>query len=60
MFLSAIAHIVGWPPKVIPCMNVLVPSTNGSITLSVATTAPIDAYAEESPFAQVRMSGRMS
>ena len=33
---------------------------NGSITRSVAITAPIAAYAEESPFAQQTMSGRMS
>ena len=33
---------------------------NGSITLSVAITAPIAAYDDESPFAQQTMSGRMS
>ena len=33
---------------------------NGSITLSVAITAPIAAYDDESPLAHVTMSGRMS
>ena len=36
------------------------PSRNGSMTASRAITAPIDAYAEDRPFAQVTMSGRMS
>ena len=60
MFLSAIAHIVGCPPNVIPCVKIEVDSRNGSITRSVAITAPIAAYEEERPFAQVTMSGRMS
>ena len=30
------------------------------MTASRAITAPIDAYAEDRPFAQVTMSGRMS
>ncbi len=60
MFFSAIAAATGWPPNVIPCVNVAVPSRNGSITRSVASTAPIDAYADESPFAHVSRSGRMS
>ena len=60
MFLSAIAHITGWPPNVMPCENIDVSARNGSITRSVATTAPIAAYDEESPFAHVTMSGRMS
>ena len=59
-FLSAIAAVTGWPPKVIPCAYIAAPSRNGSITRSVAITAPIEAYAEESPFAQVTRSGRMS
>ena len=60
MFLSAIAHITGCPPNVIPCDHIAVDSRNGSITRSVAITAPIDAYDEESPLADVTMSGRMS
>ena len=60
MFLSAIAACTGWPPKVIPCVYMLVPSRNGSMTASRAITAPIDAYAEDRPFADVTMSGRMS
>ena len=43
MFLSAIADMTGWPPKVIPCENIALSSRNGSITLSVASTAPIAA-----------------
>ena len=43
MFFSAIAHITGWPPKVMPCENIEVSERNGSITPSVATTAPIAA-----------------
>ena len=53
MFLSAIAHCTGWPPNVIPCVYVASPSRNGSITRSAAITAPIDAYADERPFADV-------
>jgi hypothetical protein len=60
MFLSAIAHITGCPPKVMPCEYIEVSSRNGSITRSVAITAPIAACEEESPFAEVTMSGRMS
>ena len=60
MFLSAIAHMTGWPPNVIPWENIDVAPRNGSMTLSVATTPPIAAYDEESPFAVVTMSGRMS
>ena len=60
MFLRAIAHITGWPPKVIPCVYIEWPSKNGSITLSVTITAPIAAWADESPLADVMMSGRMS
>ena len=51
MFFSAIALITGWPPNVIPCEYIDVSARNGSITRSVATTAPIAAYDEESPFA---------
>ena len=43
MFLSAIADITGWPPKVMPWVYMLVSSRNGSITRSVAITAPIAA-----------------
>ncbi len=43
MFLSAIAAWTGWPPKVIPCVYIAVPSRNGSITRSVAIRAPIAA-----------------
>ena len=43
MFFSAIAHVVGWPPKVIPWEYIDVDSRNGSITRSVAITAPIAA-----------------
>ncbi len=60
MFFSAIALITGWPPNVIPWEYIDVSARNGSITRSVATTAPIAAYEEESPFAHVTMSGRMS
>ena len=60
MFFSAIAHCTGWPPNVMPCVYIDVPSRNGSATWSVAITAPIAAYAEERPFADVMMSGRMS
>ena len=60
MFLSAIAQATGWPPNVIPCVYVRVPSRNGSITASRAITAPIEAYADERPLAQVTRSGRMS
>ena len=60
MFLSAIAAMTGCPPNVIPCVNIESPVRNGSITRSVVRTAPIAAYAEERPLAQVRMSGRMS
>ena len=60
MFLSAIAHMTGCPPNVMPCENIEVSPMNASITLSVATTAPIAAYEDERPFALVTMSGRMS
>ena len=43
MFLSAIAHMTGWPPNVIPCEYIDVSSRKGSITRSVAITAPIAA-----------------
>jgi hypothetical protein len=43
MFFSAIAAITGCPPKVIPCEYMEVDSRNGSITRSVAITAPIAA-----------------
>jgi hypothetical protein len=45
---------------VIPCAYIAVFSMNGSITLSVAITAPIEAYEDDRPFAQQTMSGRMS
>ena len=60
MFFSAIAHITGWPPNVIPCEYIDASSRKGAITLSLAITAPIAAYEEERPFAQQTMSGRMS
>ena len=60
MFLSAIAHCMGWPPNVMPCVYIDESSRNGSTTRSDATTAPIDAYADERPFAHVIMSGLMS
>jgi hypothetical protein len=60
MFLSAIAACTGWPPNVIPCVYICDSSRNGSMTASVVITAPIDAYADESPLAEVTMSGRMS
>ena len=56
MFLSAIALITGWPPNVIPCEYIDVSCRNGSMTRSVATTAPIAAYEDESPLAHVMMS----
>jgi hypothetical protein len=43
-----------------PCVYIDVPCENGSNTLSVVMTAPIDAYADDSPFAEVTMSGLMS
>ena len=49
MFFSAIADMTGWPPKVIPCEYIEAPSRNGSITLSVASTAPIAAYDGREP-----------
>ncbi len=52
--------MTGCPPNVIPCENIDVAPMNGSITRSVATTPPIAAYDEDSPFAIVTMSGRMS
>ena len=60
MFLSEIAHITGWPPKVIPCENIARSPRKGSKTRSVVITAPMDAYDEDSPFAHVTRSGRMS
>ena len=60
MFLSAIAHITGCPPNVIPWENIEVSPMNGSMTRSVATTPPSAAYEEERPLAMVTMSGRMS
>jgi hypothetical protein len=60
MFLSAIADMTGCPPNVMPCENIDRSSRNGSISRSVATTAPIEAYEEERPFAQQTRSGRMS
>src|SRR5438067_1121943 len=36
MFFSAIAHITGWPPNVIPCEYIDVSARKGSITRSVA------------------------
>src|SRR3954453_11894395 len=60
MFFSAIAHMTGWPPNVIPCVNIDVPEANGSNTLSVVMTAPIGAYADDRPLAEVTMSGLMS
>ena len=61
MFLSAIAHCTGCPPNVIPCVYIDGRrARNGSMTRSEAITAPIDAYADERPFADVIMSGLMS
>jgi hypothetical protein len=60
MFLSAIAVCTGWPPNVIPCAYIAVSPRNGSITWSDAMTAPIAAYADDRPFADVIRSGRMS
>ena len=60
MFFSAIALITGWPLKVIPCDHMPVSVRNGSATRSVVITAPIEAYDEERPLAEVTMSGRMS
>ena len=54
------ADCTGWPPNVMPCEYIFVPSRNGSKTLSVAITAPIAAYADDSPFAHVMRSGLMS
>ena len=59
MFFIATAHAVGWPPNVIPC-EYMPASRNGSITRSVAMTAPIGTYADDSPLAHVTRSGRMS
>ena len=57
MFLRAIAACTGWPPKVIPCEYICPLPRNGSITRSLATIAPIEAYAEDSPLADVIRSG---
>ena len=54
----AIAADTGWPPNVIPCENISLPSRKGSASRSEAITAPIAAYAEVRPFAVVMMSGR--
>ncbi len=56
-FASAIAAETGWPPNVMPCVNVCLPAMNGSATRSEVITAPIAAYDEVSPFAVVMMSG---
>ena len=45
---------------VLNCVYILVSCKNGSITRSLATTAPIAAYEEDSPFAISIRSGRMS
>ena len=60
MFLSATAACTGWPPKVMPCVYMDPGFVNGSITRSVAITAPMAAYADDSPLADVIRSGRMS
>jgi xanthine dehydrogenase molybdenum-binding subunit len=54
--IATAAHI-GCPPHVKPCANELVPSRNGSMSLSDASTAPIGAYELVSPLAVVMMSG---
>ena len=43
MFLSATAACTGWPPKVMPCMYIASGFLNGSITRSLAISAPIAA-----------------
>ena len=43
MFLSATAACTGWPPKVMPCVYISPGFENGSITRSLAITAPIAA-----------------
>ena len=57
MFLSAIAACTGWPPNVIPCVYMRPPERNGSITRSLATSAPMAAYADDMPLAHVIRSG---
>ena len=57
MFFSAIAACTGWPPKVIPCVYMRPPERNGSITRSLAISAPIEAYADDRPLAEVIRSG---
>src|SRR3954452_16974849 len=60
MFFSAIAHMTGWPPNVIPCVYIDVTDANGSNPLSGVIPPPSDAYADDRPFAEVTMSGLMS
>ena len=60
MFFSAIAACTGWPPKVIPCVNDRRALEERLHHVVGRDTAPIDAYADDSPFAQVIRSGRMS
>src|SRR5437588_470915 len=40
-FAIAMAAATGWPPNVIPCANIAVPSMNGSAILSCAITASL-------------------
>ena len=58
MFARAIAQLIGWPPKVKPCMKGGPPSLKGSATRFEAITAPIAAYAPARPLAVVMRSGR--
>ena len=53
----ATADDTGCPPKVNPCANVVVPLANGSNSRSDAIIAPIGAYPDVIPLAQVIMSG---
>ena len=43
MFFSATAACTGWPPKVMPCVNIAPGCSNGSITRSLTSSAPIAA-----------------
>ena len=43
MFFSATAACTGWPPKVMPCVYIVPGLVNGSITRSLAISAPMAA-----------------
>src|SRR3712207_6981493 len=54
MFASATAADTGWPPNVMPWLNIVRSPRNGSITRSETIIAPIGAYEDVMPLAVVR------